>query len=354
VEEEMENSKSSFLVVVDDKFNINMTFWYEPAYLISPYQKSLKDLIDERDWNKLEKRIRQVSMNEEILSCEESFRLSTGESEVSLCMLKMHDQVLVHGMDTTFLCSGSDCEVIRHHIHRFMNVIKDSQSEVFLASDNDRMVREQFEEIQSLNSNLLNMQRQVQKANIMMNQLNIDLTNRLVKDSLTGLVSRYQYREEIELLISENPTHYGIFAFIDLDDFKSVNDTYGHRAGDVFLKEFADRLVKLPFENMICMRIAGDEFGVYIHGYDTVTIEEMRKIWILMKDTVLHKPIRISGTELPVSFSVGMSVYNKDTTEIYDLIEHADFAMYEAKNSGKNGYSFFNAEHYKDKKTFRL
>ncbi|HSR04206.1 MAG TPA: GGDEF domain-containing protein [Proteiniclasticum sp.] len=350
----MENSKSSFLVVVDDKFNINMTFWYEPAYLISPYQKSLKDLIDERDWKKLEKRISQAFMNEEILSCEESFRLSTGESEVSLCMLKMHDQVLVHGVDGSLLCGGPSCEVIRHHIHKFMNVIKDSESAVFLTSDNDRMVREQFEEIQRLNSNHLNMQRQIQKANITMNQLNVDLTNRLVKDSLTGLVSRYQYREEIELLISENPSHYGIFAFIDLDDFKSVNDTYGHRAGDVFLKEFADRLVKLPFEHMICMRIAGDEFGVYIHGYDAVTFEEIGMIWKQMKDTVLHKPIKISGTELPVSFSVGMSVYNKDTTEIYDLIEHADFAMYEAKNSGKNGFSFFNAEHYKDKKTFRL
>lgn len=350
----MENSKSTFLIVVDENLNINLTFWYEPAYLISPYQTSLKDLIDERDWDKLEKRIRQAFMKEEILSCEESYRLSTGDSEISLCMLKMHDQVLIHGVERILFSSGPSCEVMRHHIHRFMNVIKDSQSEVFLTSDNDRMVREQFEEIQSLNSNLLNMQRQVQKANIMMNQLNIDLTNRLVKDSLTGLVSRYQYREEIELLISEKPSHYGIFAFIDLDDFKSVNDTYGHRAGDVFLKEFADRLVKLPFENMICMRIAGDEFGVYIHGYDSVSLEDMSKIWSQMKDTVLNRPIKISGAELPLSFSVGMSVYNKDTTEIYDLIEHADFAMYEAKNAGKNGFNFFNAEHYKDKKTFRL
>lgn len=350
----MENSKSTFLIVVDKNLNINLTFWYEPAYLISPYQTSLKDLIDERDWDKLEKRIRQAFMKEEILSCEESYRLSTGDSEISLCMLKMHDQVLIHGVERILFSSGPSCEVMRHHIHRFMNVIKDSQSEVFLTSDNDRMVREQFEEIQSLNSNLLNMQRQVQKANIMMNQLNIDLTNRLVKDSLTGLVSRYQYREEIELLISEKPSHYGIFAFIDLDDFKSVNDTYGHRAGDVFLKEFADRLVKLPFENMICMRIAGDEFGVYIHGYDSVSLEDMSKIWSQMKDTVLNRPIKISGEDLPLSFSVGMSVYNKDTTEIYDLIEHADFAMYEAKNAGKNGFNFFNAEHYKDKKTFRL
>ena len=184
----------------------------------------------------------------------------------------------------------------------------------------------------------------------MLNRVNRDLDNRLVRDALTGLVSRYQYRQEIELAISLAPEKRGIFTFVDLDDFKRINDTYGHAAGDRYLKEFADRLGRLPFENIICMRIAGDEFGFYIHGYDTVEKADIRAIWDRMKELVLKRPVQLGDVQEKVFCSAGMAVYGRDTENVYELIEYADFAMYEAKKSGKNSFSEFDPERYRKAK----
>ncbi|MFA6783922.1 MAG: diguanylate cyclase, partial [Sphaerochaeta sp.] len=124
-----------------------------------------------------------------------------------------------------------------------------------------------FEQIQLLNNELVNAQRKLQKANIQLKHLNEELNNRLVKDPLTSLVRCYQYRSEIDRTISLQPKMLGLFAFIDIDDFKHINDTLGHAAGDQYLMEFARRLQSLDFGMAtICMRIAGDEFGLYLHG----------------------------------------------------------------------------------------
>ena len=102
---------------------------------------------------------------------------------------------------------------------------------------------------------------------------------------------------------------------------------------------------------MICMRIAGDEFGLYIHGYDNVAEDDILEIWTKIKEIVLTDPIALGSDVKSINCSAGMAVYGKDTTDIYDLIEYADFAMYEAKNSGKNSHSQFSLDRYKTKKT---
>lgn len=91
----------------------------------------------------------------------------------------------------------------------------------------------QFGKIQTLNNELINTRRLLEKANAQLNTLNETLNNRLVKDALTGLVSRYQYRAEMEFFIAKNPGKPGVFTFMDitLDNFKGVNDNYGHGAG---------------------------------------------------------------------------------------------------------------------------
>jgi PleD family two-component response regulator len=142
---------------------------------------------------------------------------------------------------------------------RFMEALKASDTDFM--TGNEPVIREQFVKIQKLNSDLVNTQRQLKKANSALNRLNQDLNNRLVRDALTGLVSRYQYRQEIELAISRAPEKRGIFTFVDLDDFKRINDTYGHAAGDRYLKEFADRLGRLPFDSLICMRSPATSSG---------------------------------------------------------------------------------------------
>jgi diguanylate cyclase (GGDEF)-like protein len=345
----MDREYTSFLIQCNDELKILKAFWYQPAHLISPYQEKILDLFSESDKSRLAEDISIAFEMNEIQSCEEPYALFSPKGRVSLCLMPMHDFVLIFGIDADIVESQSSIHVMKDVVHRFMNVIKTSDSDFM--TFNDAMIRDQFEKIQKLNNDLLNMQRELKKANSKLNRLNSDLNNRLVKDALTGLVSRYQYREEIELTIGSAPNKLGIFTFLDIDDFKGINDSLGHRAGDDYLKEFSARLLKLPFENMICMRIAGDEFGLYIHGYDSVSEEDISDIWTQIKKIVLTDPISLESEDRAINCSAGMSVYGKDTTEIYDLIEYADFAMYEAKNSGKNSYSQFHLDRYKDKKT---
>ncbi|MFW5914116.1 MAG: GGDEF domain-containing protein, partial [Bacillota bacterium] len=157
-----------------------------------------------------------------------------------------------------------------------------------------------FESIQKLHNDLLNKTREVERLNRKLNHANELLNNRLIKDPLTGLTSRYQYADEMTLLTEANPGKLGLFCFIDVDDFKSVNDTYGHATGDVYLQKFADRLKALPFENAITMRIAGDEFGLFIGGLDSVSETYKENVFKTFQKEVI-KPIEIKGNPHPLS-----------------------------------------------------
>jgi diguanylate cyclase (GGDEF)-like protein len=124
--------------------------------------------------------------------------------------------------------------------------------------------------------------------------------------------------------------------FIDIDDFKNINDTYGHGVGDEYLIEFANRLKALPIENTIQLRIAGDEFGLFSYGLTEIDEDYKQNYWKIITENILNKPFEIKGEQLTFAFSGGIAVYGRDTDEIYELIEFADSAMYEAKRSGKN------------------
>lgn len=324
----------SFLLQCNSRLEISRSFWYKPAYLISPHQKTLADLFAVEDRAKVSELVVQTCAREDVLFCSDTYHLISPRIEVALCVMRMGDKVLVYGQNATLPQAAPSACAMKDIVFEFMKIIRATDTE--LLTENEKMIRDQFEQIQKLNNNLLNMQRQLHKANAALNQLNKDLNNRLVKDSLTGLVSRYQYRQEIELAIAGEPDKLGIFTFIDLDDFKSVNDNYGHRVGDAFLKGFADRLIKLPFQNLICMRIAGDEFGLYIHGYTEAGMAQFEQIWTAIRTIVLQDPIQTDQVAIQPVCSAGMAVYGKDTADVYDLIEYADHAMYRAKRSGKN------------------
>jgi diguanylate cyclase (GGDEF)-like protein len=137
---------------------------------------------------------------------------------------------------------------------------------------------------------------------------------------------------------------------MDLDHFKRINDTYGHRAGDAYLQIFSNRLQQIHYDKKICMRISGDEFGLYLHGFASVKDADIANIWKEIESTVLCEPAMIGGVSIAIRCSAGMAVYGLDTKEIYDLIEYADFAMYQAKKQGKNTYQRFNRRLYREEK----
>ncbi len=344
----MEQYDVSFLLQGDRNLNVLTKYWHDPVFLISPYLKNFNDLFIPKDQEGIGKLAEKAFDNVGSFICGDGYQIQSPKVAIALCMVTKNDRIFMLGMNSEIFNNIAAGPRLKDMIQRFMSLIISTERD--LMTDNIEIIHSQFEEIQKLNNQLVNIQRQLQKSNAQLNQLNSDLNNRLVKDELTGLVSRYQYREEIEMTIAKNPDRFGVFVFLDLDGFKKVNDTFGHRAGDNYLKEFGRRLKGLTFENFIAMRISGDEFGLYIHGYDHVGKEEYIQIWKRIEEQVLSKPLMIEYQELDVRCSGGMSVYGIHSENFFDLIEYADFAMYEAKNSTTELFKTFNRERYNQKK----
>jgi len=344
----MDRYDISFLLRGDRNLNLTTKYWHDPIYLISPYQNNVKDLFSLRDRERVSDLAAKAYSEEGNFIFGDGYEMLSPSMRITLCMIAKGDNVFVLGMNTGILNNDVSSEALRELIQRLMKLIISADQD--LMSNNMEIIRGQFEAIQKLNNQLVNMQRQLQKSNSKLNRLNSDLNNRLVKDELTGLVSRYQYREEIEMAIAKEPDKLGVFTFLDLDHFKKINDTFGHRAGDEYLKEFARRLQGIPFQNFIAIRISGDEFGIYIHGYEKVEEGEYQEIWDNIQTHVLDKSIIVDAQELKIFCSGGMAVYGLHTKNFFDLIEYADFAMYEAKNSKVELFKTFSKERYQKMK----
>ncbi len=322
-------------------------------------------------------KIEKVSMNESPLNLHEGMSIgeffpdSTKEAlstQVQNCKISessttMTSQILIENKAicvTVFLmCFGNSVAMLI--IDSEALDVKSQENFLALYNEYINIMREEFRkairlnqenqekpylEIQQLNNELINTKRQLQRANGRLNRVIETLEGRIVKDALTGLISRYQYWTEIENSIQLQPGKQGIFAFIDLDDFKAVNDTFGHAAGDQFLITFARRLNQINQAHTIKIRIAGDEFALFSYGYDEVKNTDIKDLWQSIQDLALSQPIVVNGIKIPVSISCGMAIFRKDTEHIAELIEYSDFAMYQAKNNGKGGYEIFDKALY--------
>lgn len=323
----------SFLVVLDDQYKIFEIKWSDPVYLVTNDNNDFISLVIKGERELLIKELNCVSSFPWFP--ENKFTFIDYDYKISLCIHQSNNKTFVFGFENEKFLKNE----IEKTIKRFMVSVKENYIQDIFSSDVS--VKFQFEKIQKLNSELIDTRRLLEKTNNQLKEVNKVLHNHLVKDSLTGLVSKYQYVEEIQQIISKNPNTFGIFTFIDIDDFKKINDTYGHGVGDDYLIEFANRLKALPIDNIIRLRIAGDEFGLFTYGLSYVDKTTINLLWETMKQTLLSKPIELIGEKLNISISAGMSVYGKDTDNIYQLIEFADKAMYVAKKSGKNKMSIF-------------
>jgi diguanylate cyclase len=159
-------------------------------------------------------------------------------------------------------------------------------------------------------------------------------------DTVTSLPNRYYFNERLNDAVSR-ATRFGDpvgLLFLDLDNFKIVNDTLGHHVGDELLRRVAVRLEKaLRSGDMIC-RIGGDEFAVILPN--VADHEQAARVATKCLEAVAD-PFDIEGNEVYVTVSIGISVCPRDTTDAADLLKQADTAMYHAKARGRNAYQLF-------------
>jgi diguanylate cyclase (GGDEF)-like protein len=173
------------------------------------------------------------------------------------------------------------------------------------------------------------------------------LKSQALYDALTGLPNRNLLAEQLSRAIEHSNRHKTLSAvcFIDLDGFKNVNDSLGHKAGDNLLRIVAQRLTSLVREEDSLTRLGGDEFLLITHN-----IASLDQIDHLMKRILnkIEEPINLAGDTTMISASIGISIYPDDSRDSsdsdgYTLISYADQAMYEAKNLGKNQFVFFDS-----------
>jgi len=166
-------------------------------------------------------------------------------------------------------------------------------------------------------------------------------------DLLTGLPNRMYFYEQLEQSISRahrNSEKFALF-FIDLDQFKEVNDTFGHGYGDKLLQNVALKLINILRENDILSRLGGDEFTVIVND-----LEEYYSASVLAQKIldILAVPITIDEEELFISCSIGISLFPQDSKSASQLLKYADIAMYRSKNDGRNCYNFYTKEMTKE------
>ena len=160
-------------------------------------------------------------------------------------------------------------------------------------------------------------------------------------DMLTGLPNRAQLRELINQAIEDcAPGQQLALIFLDLDHFKDVNDSLGHSAGDALLVEFTKRLRARIQPSDLLGRLSGDEFVIVLPNCDP-----SRASLVASNITeALTSPLWIDSRQVPISASMGISIYPDNATDIDTLIQQADAAMYKAKQAGRSTHRFFSAD----------
>jgi len=170
---------------------------------------------------------------------------------------------------------------------------------------------------------------------------NEELTQLALHDTLTGLPNRILLADRIGQAMNKVAEQGGCFSlmFIDLDGFKPVNDAFGHHLGDRLLREVALRLREQLRSQDTLARIGGDEFVLLVRLLEPDDAPQVAARQV----SLLSRAFRVDEHELLISASVGIALYPGNGLTAEELLMNADAAMYHAKGTGKNGYSFFDA-----------
>lgn len=153
-------------------------------------------------------------------------------------------------------------------------------------------------------------------------------------DNLTGLPNRHSFYEHLQQILRSAENNHTRFAvvFIDLDEFKPINDTLGHAAGDEVLRSVANRLKQCVRHDDVVARIGGDEFVIILSGIETISLLSVIHKII----TAIAVPYTTTCKAVALTSSVGVATYPGNGRTVDELVAHADAAMYRSKRAGRN------------------
>ncbi len=163
------------------------------------------------------------------------------------------------------------------------------------------------------------------------------------RDHLTGLYNRRRFQDELERMLASFSREKRCFAllFFDLDEFKYINDSFGHRAGDSVLIRISGELSTLVRSDVFISRLGGDEFGLLA---PVKNADEALKLADRIVHAIAALPFRFEGNNLRITASIGIALYPDHGDTVDELVAHADTAMYAAKQRGKNTSRLYEPE----------
>jgi diguanylate cyclase (GGDEF)-like protein len=182
-----------------------------------------------------------------------------------------------------------------------------------------------------------------ERARRQLEQRTGELHHQALHDALTGLPNRALVMDRIEQMLVRDRRHdsAGAVLFLDLDDFKNVNDTLGHGAGDRLLIAVADRLASTLRGVDTIGRMGGDEFVVLVDGAGTEFAPEMVAERLL---DVMRQPFELDAISMPLTVNISIGIASGDRDNAGELLRDADVALYQAKSAGKNRYEIFDPQ----------
>jgi diguanylate cyclase (GGDEF)-like protein len=229
------------------------------------------------------------------------------------------------------------CETFVHMSRKIeitVSLLKENEAEL------ESKVRESTSQLREINATLEEKIRERQAAQDALSQKTEEIRKMAYTDALTGLPNRayLNKRLEEEMELGRQGEATGAILFIDLDDLKMINDTFGHKCGDTIIIMSGNRIVEAAGDGAFTGRIGGDEFIVVLPG------ARDRK-WIAeIADKILEAlshDVEMLGIRFPISASMGIAVYPDDGDTAEEICKNADNAMYEAKKAGKRCWRFY-------------
>ena len=180
---------------------------------------------------------------------------------------------------------------------------------------------------------------QLEAYNQEVTSLNKNLEYQANHDPLTDLPNRRKFMEKLDSVLADQKE--GSIILLDFDNFKEINDTFGHIYGDNLLKKFSQLLLNSFSDNVFAARYGGDEFLLLLEG---VNSSYEIKEYIYRLESLVARPFFIKKSEFYLDFSLGISRFPNDSTDSYELITMADTAMYQAKEGYNQDYLFYQPE----------